>query len=174
MNGGSVAAAGSTRGDGSKRRGWPRRWARNVFAAWACAGLGSGFLLGVLGGGIIGMLIVVSEGLTGLSAYGALLAILIAVVIGTTTGLIVGILNGVVIGLLSRVFALCSHVAVRHNLVSATAAVTTGLSGFAVLDHAFDGGANPLVYVPTGAGTLLVIFLSRRLPPIRDRSALAS
>jgi hypothetical protein len=143
-----------------------------VFAAWACAGLGSGFLLGVLGGGIIGMLIVVSEGLTGLSAYGALLAILIAVVIGSGTGLITGILNGVVIGLLSRVFGFCPHVAVRHNLVSATAAVTTSLSGFAVLDHVF-GGVNYLVYVPTGAGTLLVIFLSRRLPPIRDGSALS-
>jgi hypothetical protein len=97
-------------------------------------GLASGFLLGVLGGSIIGMLIMVSEGITGLSAYGALLAILIAVVIGTATGLMVGILNGVVIGLLSRVFALCPHLAVRHNLVSATTAVTTGLSGFAVLD----------------------------------------
>jgi hypothetical protein len=157
-----------------QRRSWPRRWPRNVFAAWACAGLGSGFLLGVLGGGIIGMLIVVSEGLTGLSAYGALLAILIALVVGSCTGLLVGILNGVVIGLLSRVFALCPHVAVRHNLVSATAAVTTGLSGFAVLDHVFGSRANPLVYLSTGAGTLLVIFLSRRLPPIRDASAPAS
>jgi hypothetical protein len=173
MNGGSVAADGSACGDRSERRDWPRRWPRNVLAAWACAGLGSGFLLGVVGGGLIGMVAIFSEGLTSYSAYEALLAILVAVVVGSVTGLIVGILNGVVIGLLSRVFALCSHVAVRHNLVSATAAVMTGLSGFAVLDHVF-GGVNYLVYLSTGAGTLLVIFLSRRLPPIRDGSALAS
>jgi hypothetical protein len=152
---------------------WPRRCPRNVYAAWACAGLGSGFLLGVLAGGIIDMVIIISEDLTSYSAYEAFLAILVAVVVGSGTGLIVGILNGVVIGLSSRIFALCPHVAARHNLVSATAAVTTGLSGFGVLDQVF-GGGNLLVYLSTGAGTLLVIFLSRRLPPIRDGSALAT
>ena len=155
---------------GSERRRWPRRWPRSVFAAWTLAGCSTGFLLGVLGSFILSVITFISAGLTSYTAYEACLIFAIGIFTGSFTGLIVGIADGLVIGLLSRLEVFHSRTPIRRIWIPVAAAVTTGLSGFAVLDHLFS--REPLLfYLPVIVGALLAVALSRKLPPIRKDSA---
>jgi len=138
----------------------------SMITAWARAGAGGGLLLGIFGGIIIIVSILYSFGFTYYAATLVGLAILTSVAVGVVSGLIVGILNGVVLGAMSRTAFFRSRRGIMQSRVSAVTAVTTGLSGLAVL-HVLFGRDVLFVYPPAIVGALLATLLGRRLPPIR-------
>ncbi len=93
--------------------------------------------------------------------------LLLGVVPDPLIGLITGMTNGAVIGLLSLTPLFRSAAGVSRSRVSVVAAITTSLTGFAILYQLY-GWVPILVCPPVAAGTLLAVYASGKLPPVRE------
>jgi hypothetical protein len=141
---------------------------RSTVAAWALWGMAAGCGLGLLAGIILAGTIFGSSGFGAYYLGLACLAIIVSTAIGTFTGFIVGMVTGAALRLLSRTSTFGAPQGASINRLSAVAAVISGACTAALLYPVFRRQL-VFVYPPSIAGALASIFLSRILPPGRNR-----
>jgi hypothetical protein len=102
--------------------------------------------LGAGGGALLGVITAVLLLTTGGGDIVLVLFTLVsATAFGAVIGLVVGVANGIVIAGLSRTFLLRSQAGVSRSRVTATAVLTTGLGGLAILRVVMIGMSGVLI-----------------------------
>ena len=171
----------------ARRSPQARRRPRTIVDGWAVAGcqagcglavclvlLGSvvGVVAGIAGSAVSGTLDSSMRSTAGV-AFVLVAALPVAAVTGALAGLVIGIADGLALRTLSRTDGFRSATpADQQRRVTLTAVASTALGGLAVqwplLGLAPSWPWIPVTFLPTIAGTLVAVCLSRRLPPARQ------